>query len=107
MALGLAQAPYEAGGRPPPGTSAKRPWKVSGVWSASCAAVSARNDRPTRQSEEVTTVAARNTYQEDQRSPLLAELSLAVGSFLLALGVLQEWANIVSKRKYGRPRSIS
>jgi hypothetical protein len=52
-------------------------------------------------------MATRNTYQEDPRSPLLAELSLAVGTFLLGLGLLQEWANIASRRKYGRPQSVS
>jgi hypothetical protein len=44
-----------------------------------------------------------NTRVDDPRSPLLAEASLAVGAVLLGLGLLQEWANVVNRRKYGRP----
>jgi hypothetical protein len=36
------------------------------------------------------------------RNPLLAELSVAVGGFLLTLGLLQEYANLVSRRKRAR-----
>lgn len=47
-------------------------------------------------------MSTRGAYTEDPRSPLLAELSIVMGGFLLALGLLQEWANIASKLKYGQ-----
>jgi hypothetical protein len=50
-------------------------------------------------------MATHTEYPTDPRNPVLTGLSLYMGGFLLALGLLQEWANIATRLKYGRPDS--